>query len=41
MQSKFTSYVRVSSSVTFVASIDELTNISSENHKDRFPCFLC
>ena len=36
MQSNFTSYNRVSSSVSFVASIDKITISSSENHKDRF-----
>ena len=39
MQSIFTSYNRVSSSVSFVASIDKITISSSENHKDRFPRF--
>ena len=39
MQSNFSSKVRVSSSVSFVASIDEITISSSENHKYRFPCF--
>ena len=39
MQSNFTYYNRVSSSVSFVASIDEITISSSENHKNRFPSF--
>ena len=39
MQSNFTSFNRVSSSVSFVASIDEITINSSENPKDRFPRF--
>ena len=39
MQSNLTSYNRVSSSVSFVASIDEITISSSENHIDRFPRF--
>ena len=33
------SYNRVSSSVSFVASIDKITISSSENQKDRFPRF--
>ena len=40
MQSNFTSYVRVSSSVSFVSSIDEITIKSSENYLDRFPSFF-
>ena len=40
MQSNFISYVRVSSSVSFVASIDEKTINSSENYINRFPSFL-
>ena len=40
MQSKITSYVRVSSSVSFVASIDEETINFSENHIDCFPSFF-
>ena len=40
MQSNFTSYVRVSSCVSFVASIDEITINSSEIHIDRFPSFF-
>ena len=39
MQSNFNSYNRVSSSVSSVASIDEITVNSSENHIDRFPRF--
>ena len=39
MQSNFTSFNRVSSSVSFVASIDKITISSSENHEDRFPRF--
>ena len=39
MQSNFTSYNKVCSSVSFVASIDELTISSCVNHKDRFPRF--
>ena len=40
MQFNFILYVRVSSSVSFVGSIDEITPNSSENHTDRFPTFL-
>ena len=39
MHSHITSYVRVTSSVLFVASFDEITINSSENHTDRFPFF--
>ena len=39
LQSNFTSYNSVSSSVSFVATIDEITNISSANHIDSFPSF--
>ena len=40
MQCNLTSYVRVSSSVYFVASFDEKTINSSENHRDRFTRFV-
>ena len=39
LQSNFTSYNSVSSSVSFVATIDEITNNSSANHIDSFPSF--
>ena len=41
MQSNFASYVRVSSSVSSVASVDEITIVSSENYKDCFPSVFC
>ena len=37
MPSNFPTYVRVSSSVSFVASNDEIAIKSSENDTDRFP----
>ena len=40
MQSHFTSYNRVFSSVSSVACIGEITTNSSENHIDRFPSFF-
>ena len=40
MHFNFTLYLRVSSSVSFVASVDEITTNSSENHIDRFPNFF-
>ena len=40
LQSNFTSYVRVSSSFSVVASMDEITFNSPENHIDRFPNFF-
>ena len=39
MQSNFTSYNKVSSSVSFVTSIDEITIISSEKYMNRFHIF--
>ena len=39
LQSNFTSYNSVSSSVSFVATNAGITNISSENHIDSFPSF--
>ena len=39
MQYNFPSYVRLSSKVSFTASIDELTNNTSENHIILFPNF--
>ena len=41
MKSNFTSYVRVSSSVSFVTNDDEITINSSENQIDRFPTVFC
>ena len=40
MQLKFLSYVRVSSSGLFTASIDEISINTSENYKFFFPIFL-